>query len=507
MIKRLVALCVLLTPYGLADESGFRPIFNGKTLDGWNAPDSRYWSVQDGAITGKSSAEVPCTQNQFLVWEGGIVDDFELELKYRILGTPRANSGIQIRSEIAADGHASGYQADFDRAGRWRGALYDEKTGRRILARPGQKTVIARDGKRTSTSLGGAAPTVEADGWNRYHVSARGSRIVLMVNGVVTADVVDEQVGERDLWGRLALQLHSGPPMTVQFKDIRLKRLPLSDERKKIVLIAGKPSHASGEHEFNAGVKLLAKRFERRDEVVVAPYHDGWPGDPTAFDNASAIVLYSDGGSRHPFLPHLDTVDALMKKGVGLMCMHYAVEVPADTAGEHFKRWIGGHYEHLYSSNPHWLADVVLAERHPITRGTTGEKIHDEWYYNIRFREGMKGITSIIRATPSDQTRARNGYPPRPYPHIIAASGREETLMWAVERPDGGRGVGFTGGHWHRNWAYASQRDLVLNAMLWVAGVEVPEKGVQSAAVSESELNQNLDAKRTMKKVALPERH
>jgi hypothetical protein len=186
--------------------------------------------------------------------------------------------------------------------------------------------------------------------------------------------------------------------------------------------------------------------------------------------------------------------------------MHYAVEVPADTAGAHFKRWIGGYYEHLYSSNPHWLADTVLAENHPITRGARAEKIHDEWYFNIRFRDDMAGITPIIRASPSDATRARNGYPPQPYPHIIAASGREETLMWAVERPDGGRGVGFTGGHWHRNWAYDSQRRLVLNAILWVAGAAVPEGGVESAAVSVDELNDNLDPKRAMKKVEPPER-
>lgn len=510
MIQTRLALlfAFLMTTHVVSDDSGFRPIFDGKSLEGWQAPDSRYWSVQDGAITGRSSADVPCTSNQFLAWEGGIVDDFELTLKFRILGSARANSGIQFRSRIEDDGHASGYQADLDRAGRWRGALYDEKTGRRMLASPGEKTVITEDGKRTSTKLDARAPEVDADGWNTYRITARGSRIVLGVNGRVTAVVVDDEAGERDLQGRLALQLHSGPPMTVQFKDIQLKRLPLSGDRKKIVLLAGRPSHASGEHEFNAGIKLLNERLEKLEHVVAAAYHQGgWPRDPTAFDNADAIVLYSDGGRRHPFMPHLETLDALMKKGVGLMCMHYAVEVPAETAGGHFKRWIGGYYEHLYSSNPHWLADAVLAESHPISRGASPEKIHDEWYFNIRFRDDMKGITSILRASPSDKTRARNGYPPKPYPHIIAASGRQETLMWAVERPDGGRGVGFTGGHWHRNWAYDSQRRLVLNAMLWVAGARVPEGGVESAAVSEKELNQNLDPKRKMKKVELPHRH
>ena len=123
----------------------------------------------------------------------------------------------------------------------------------------------------------------------------------------------------------------------------------------------------------------------------------------------------------------------------------------------------------------------------------------------IRFRDGLKGVESILTAKPSDRTRSKNGYPPKPYPHIIEQSGRVETLMWAVERPDGGRGVGFTGGHWHRNWAHDAQRRAVLNAMVWVAGAEVPEGGVASEAVSVDELNVNLDRKRRILKIELPD--
>ena len=512
-MRTILIACAALIGGGLpggvssavAAEDGFRAIFDGKTLAGWSAPDMRYWSVEDEAITARSSAEVPCTKNQFLTWQLGDLDDFELKLEFRILGGKRANSGVQIRSEIHPDGHAVGYQADMDRGDRWLGALYDEHTGRRILARRGQRTEIDENGRRTHSAVDVSGFEFRRDGWNEYHITARGPRITLKVNGTLTAEVVDREVGQRDLAGKLALQIHAGPPMTVQFRNVRLKRHPLSGGRKKIALVAGRPSHASGQHEFNAGMKLLAKRLRKIDSVVTASYHDGgWPRDPSAFDNVDAIVVYADGQRSHPLLHHFDAVDALMRRGVGLMCMHYAVHVAPGREGSLFQKWIGGFYETGFSANPHWEADLKTHPDHPIVRGVDPGKIHDEWYFSIRFREDSKGVVKILEAKPDDKARSRNGYPPRPYPHIIAASGQSETLMWAVEREDGGRGVGFTGGHWHRNWAHDLQRQAVLNAILWVAGAEVPPKGLESVPVTEEELNENLDRKRKMVRVKLP---
>ena len=453
----------------------------------------------------RSSAEVPCTANQFLVWSGGDVDDFELKLKFRILGPKSANSGVQIRSQIAADGHASGYQCDIDRSGQWLGALYDEHTGRRGLAKKGTKTTIDRDGERTSSAIEGPPPRIDLDDWNEYHIVARGERITLRINGVMTADVTDRERAHRDLQGRLALQIHSGPPMSVEFKDIHLKRLPLTDDRRKIVLIAGAPSHPCGQHEFNAGTKLLAKRLKKFDSVAVVSYHDnGWPKDPSAFDNANAVIVYSDGEGRHPLRGKHPAFEALAKRGVGLMCMHYAVHVDAGAQGDTFQRWIGGYYESGFSSNPHWTASLAVDSDHPIGRGVSAADIHDEWYFNIRFRDDQRGVTTVLEAKPNEKARAKNGYPPKPYPHIIAAKGRSETLMWAVERPDGGRGVGFTGGHWHRNWAHETQRRAVLNAILWVAGADVPKTGAVSDPVTEAELNAHLDKKKEMVHITAP---
>ena len=141
--SRLICIVLLVilgffTTSAVAQEVGFKPIFDGRTLDGFKAPEMSYWSVEDGTITGRSTEQNPCKSNQFLVWQLGEVDDFELKLKYRISGTQSANSGIQIRSRVNENGHAAGYQADIDLAGRYAGALYDEH-GRGMLAKRGQK--------------------------------------------------------------------------------------------------------------------------------------------------------------------------------------------------------------------------------------------------------------------------------------------------------------------------------------------------------------------------------
>ena len=266
---------------------------------------------------------------------------------------------------------------------------------------------------------------------------------------------------------------------------------------KRIVLIAGHPSHGPGEHEFNAGVQLLQHCLQSVPGVTPAFYLNGWPKDPGAFEGAATVLFFMDGGSSHPIVQedHLKIIGDLMKKGVGLVCAHFAVEVPKDKGGPELLDWIGGYYEDRWSTNPHWDADFTELPTHPVTRGVKPFKIRDEWYYNIRFRPEMKGITPILVAKPDDETRQGKSSSPRgPYPHIVAASGRAEVLAWAVERPDGGRGFGFTGAHFHKNWGNESFRKIVLNALLWTARVEVPANGVE-CDVTEDFLKKNLDPK------------
>lgn len=485
-----------------AADVGFKSLFNGTDLSGWEGKPN-FWSVKDGAITGETTKDNPTVgKNTFLIWRNGIVDDFELRLSFRIVANNNkgfANSGIQYRSKELPDWVVSGYQADFEAGTTYSGILYEER-GRGILAQRGQKTVVGTNGKPEVTGSVGKSEEIQAaikkEQWNDYVIVAKGNHVTHTINGLTTVDVTDNDEKSRAASGILALQLHAGEPMLVQFKDIRLKRTKLASA-KKIVMVAGKASHGPGDHEFNAGVQLLQKCLENQKNVISTYYLNGWPKDPSAFDNADAILFFMDGGGGHPMIQgdHLRQLDALMKKGVGLACAHYAVEVPKDKGGPEFLRWLGGYYEDRFSTNPHWDAEFKTLPKHPITEGVKPFTINDEWYYNMRFRPGMEGVTPILVAKPSDETRKGASSSPRgPYPHIVADSGRDEIMAWVVERPDGGRGFSFTGGHKHKNWGDENFRKLFLNALLWVAKAEVPAGGVVSS-VSPEDLQKNLDPK------------
>ena len=217
---------VLASPFLAREDDGFKSIFDGKTLEGWEAPDMSYWSVEDGAITAESTEANPCTSNQFLVWQGGDVADFELKAKFR-LAENRGNSGIQFRSKIRSDGMGIGYQADILPSGPWCGALAEEYTDREPLMVPnGHKTVVDVDGKRTCTAVGEPVSLRKPGEWNEYHIIARGHHMILKVNGRVSAEFIDNDPKEFDPSGILGLQLRSGPAMKVQFKEILLKQLP-----------------------------------------------------------------------------------------------------------------------------------------------------------------------------------------------------------------------------------------------------------------------------------------
>jgi hypothetical protein len=220
------ALTSVSAPLFGGETDEFKPIFDGKTLEGWKAPNMSYWSVEDGAITAESTEANPCKLNQFLVWQGGDVADFELKVKFR-LANNKGNSGIQFRSKIDNRGMGIGYQADILPGGRWCGALCDEYTGRKGLMVPnGHKTVVEPDGKRTCTPAGKPVSLRKSGEWNDYHIIARGHHMILKVNGQVSAEFIDKDEKGFDASGILALQLRSGPPMKVQFKNILLKQLP-----------------------------------------------------------------------------------------------------------------------------------------------------------------------------------------------------------------------------------------------------------------------------------------
>ncbi len=278
--------------------------------------------------------------------------------------------------------------------------------------------------------------------------------------------------------------------------------LSLAEEAapKKLVLIAGSPSHPAGMHEFNAGCMLLKKCLSGVKGLEVEVHTNGWVSDDRVLETADAVAIYADGGDKHPALSspgHTAAIQKLVDRGAGLMMMHYAVQC-ADTeaSGDTFRSWIGGAYEDGFSCNPIWDANYEKFPAHPIASGLKPFKIKDEWYFSIRFPEGPKSVTSLLVAVPSDETRdGPYVHPKGPYPHIQARKGEEETMMWCTERGDGGRGVGFTGGHFHKNWQDDNFRKIALNAMLWICKMEVPESGVESS-VTDDDMAANLDKKK-----------
>lgn len=271
-------------------------------------------------------------------------------------------------------------------------------------------------------------------------------------------------------------------------------------EKKNIVLIAGKPSHGPGAHEHNAGVLLLAKclRAGVPDLVDVKVHLNAeWPAE-AEIKSADTILIYADGFTMHPALQgdHLQQLSAEMKRGCGFMALHWATEVPKDKGEAEFLDWMGGYCEPGWSVNPHWQADFKKLPEHPITSGVLSFSTNDEWYFHMRFREGMASVTPILSAVPPDSTMSRPDGERSGNPDVRkdVANKVPQHVAWAAERAGGGRGFGFTGGHFHKGWANNDQRKLVLNAILWTAKAAVPANGVESV-VTEEDLKQNLDPK------------
>ena len=276
---------------------------------------------------------------------------------------------------------------------------------------------------------------------------------------------------------------------------------------KKIVLIAGKPSHGPGAHEHRAGCLLLQKCLAGFPGVKVFVYDGGWPtkqvdgqtvDNDAVLEDADAIVIYSDGGAKHPALggEHLATLGRQIKRGAGLGALHYAVEPTKDKGQAEWLDWIGGAFEINWSVNPHWDGNFKALPVHAVTRGVKPFTTNDEWYFNMRFRAGMKGVTPILTDVPPPSTMSRpdGAHSGNPGIRELVANQTPQHVMWVTENANGSRGFGFTGGHHHASWQKEDQRKLVLNAILWLAKVEVPKDGVAST-VTAADMAANLDPK------------
>jgi type 1 glutamine amidotransferase len=263
------------------------------------------------------------------------------------------------------------------------------------------------------------------------------------------------------LWGCGASEL------SVQLNPARDNSQPAG----KVVFLAGPDSHLPGEHEHRAGSALLSEALRQRlPGFETIDVYGGWPADETIFDGADAVVMYCDGGDSHLVNDHLLTFNRLIDAGVGMVALHYCVEVPKESpSAAAMLNAIGGYFETWWSVNPTWTAAYTQLPNHLITEGVQPFSMRDEWYFNMRFTG--QGVTPILSAlAPASTMKRWNG------PHSgndavrrMVADGVPQVTAWAYERPGGGRGFGYTGGHFHANWDNADARELVLNAIEWVS--------------------------------------
>lgn len=226
----MLALSLLVAvPSPAVDDDDFTPMFNGNDLDGWESKPGGWW-VEDGAITSESTEAKPCLKHHYLYWRGGEPGDFVLRFAYKLVG---GNSGVQFRSEPRPEYDTWGYQADMEDGDQWTGCLFQHDRGGVVMR--GYKAAIAEDGTRTETQFADPADllkVVKKHDWNDYEVEARGSVITLRINGQLMCEVDDRDGTYARAKGLIALQMHPGPPMKVQFKDLRIKLLDEEPQQK-----------------------------------------------------------------------------------------------------------------------------------------------------------------------------------------------------------------------------------------------------------------------------------
>ena len=220
-VSTITVLAFFTTAWAHA-EQGFVSMFNGKDLSGWEGA-AGAWRVEDGAITGQSTAEHPGLRTHYLYWKDGTPADFIMRCEIKLIG---GNSGIQFRSETRPNFDTFGYQADFDAVNQWTGCLFQHNRG--AVVTRGMRATISTDGQREEKSFATVdelAGKIKNEDWNEYEIAAEGSKVSLRLNGQLMCEVDDRDAKQACHDGIIALQMHPGPPMKVQFKDIRLRQL------------------------------------------------------------------------------------------------------------------------------------------------------------------------------------------------------------------------------------------------------------------------------------------
>ena len=244
-----------------------------------------------------------------------------------------------------------------------------------------------------------------------------------------------------------------------------VEQQPTDPKATKIVLIAGSNFYKAGEHEYVAGCAVLMDLLRQTPGVAPVLAID-WPQKPETLKGAKAIVFFFDGGDKHGVLKG-DRVAELQKladAGVGIVQLHQAADYPKDL-GDKARGWSGAAWEKGYSQRAHWIAEFNTFPDHPIARGVKPFKVNDGWLYKLRFVEGLKGVTPLVRtSSPTATTKPQ---------------GAEDVVGWAYQRPGGGRSFTFTGCHLHVSFDQEGYRKFLVNGILWTANVELPKDGAK----------------------------
>lgn len=278
---------------------------------------------------------------------------------------------------------------------------------------------------------------------------------------------------------RLLLAMALLAPMAPQDRaDVPLEVEPADPSAAKIVLLAGSFSKGGGEHEYFAGSAVLMKVLRQTPGVFPVFVAEGWPKNERIFEGARTVVFYMDGGGKQPFLTpgRLGLIEKLAARGVGIVHLHQVIDYPkAET--DRVLPLLGGVYVPQASARGHWDGDFKDFVEHPVTRGVKRFVENDGFLYKLRFVDGMKGVTPLLRTSPKS-----------------GLTGTEDVVSWAYSRPDGGRTFAFTGCHAHVAWGLEGMRRFVVNGILWSAGQEIPTGGAP-VALEPDDLKRYLDPK------------
>ena len=448
LAAKLALLAVISLPSSLqaqAQNTNWKSLFNGKDLSGWFTNDFAGHGevrVEDGKIvlgTGVALTGIKRTN-------GFYTSNYEVQVEAMKTSGGDFFCGLTFPVK---DSHATLI------VGGWGGSLVG---------------ISSVDGMDASENEFTQYLRFDDNKWYNIRLRVTDSKIQAWIDNerLIDADITERKIHMR------AGEIEDSAPFglatfqtTAAIRAIKIRETPKRIPR--IAMIAGKKSHGPGEHDYRKALLLLAGQIEKENEFTDVQVHfDGWPTDEERLRGADTVVLYSDGSDRreldHPLLlsGRTNVIRNVLKQGAGLVCLHYTLFVPQAKAGRQFLDWIGGYFDYESGDAANkWYSKIETRELkvypatpdHPICQGVEPFSINEEFYFKMRFAEQKEKLTPIATFDPGKQDW-------------------EKVVGWAYERPDGGRGFGYTGGHFLKSFEDPNVQRLLLNAIMWTAKAE-----------------------------------